>query len=128
LSLDQSDAGDDAGRGGLVVVEAPGGQWTELKEGAARIHDSVDPLPSQQLATLPVAGYGLDPTGLLDAGQALAELLDERAVVSRVLLEFPRFPIDSTLDDRHRVDYTNPPAVSRCYRADGLRAAVVGLM
>ena len=48
-ALDDADAGDDAGRRGLAVVELPGGERIQLEERGAGVDEPVDPLPGGEL-------------------------------------------------------------------------------
>ncbi len=52
---DPADPGDDPGAGGLVVVEAVGGERRELEERRAGVEQAVDALARQQLAAADVA-------------------------------------------------------------------------
>ena len=54
--LDLSDTRDDAGTGGLVVVQPVGGKRTQLEERAPRIEQALDPLSYRQLAPLSMSG------------------------------------------------------------------------
>jgi hypothetical protein len=62
---DPPDAGDDPGRGCLVVVQAVRGQRRQLEEGAARVEQRVDPLAGQQFAAVevPLTGPLTAPEG-----------------------------------------------------------------
>ncbi len=48
-ALDDADAGDDARRRRVAVVELPGGERVQLEERGARVDEAVDPLPRRQL-------------------------------------------------------------------------------
>ena len=48
-ALDHPDAGDDARRGRVSVVQLPGGEGVQLEERAPGIDESVDPLPRCEL-------------------------------------------------------------------------------
>ena len=52
---DAADAGDDAGGGRLVVVQAVGGQRRQLQEARAGVEQAVDAVARQQLAARDVA-------------------------------------------------------------------------
>ena len=76
-SLDDPDAGHDSRRRRRPLIQLPGGERTQLEEGAARIDEPVDPLAGGELAA------GTMPLGRLLAAAArhfprpLAELPDE---------------------------------------------------
>ena len=54
-ALDPADAGDDAGAGRVVVVQAGRRERAQLEEGRARVEQAVDPLADRELAALAVA-------------------------------------------------------------------------
>src|SRR4029077_20813762 len=76
-----ADACDQTGPRALVVVHAVCGKGCQLKERAAWIEQTVDPIARQQLApadvTLP--GAGGSPKG--GGGQLGAQLLDQRQML-----------------------------------------------
>jgi len=58
VSADATDAGDDSGTGGLVVVHAERRERRELEERGARIEEPLDAVAREQLAGfhVPLAG------------------------------------------------------------------------
>ena len=77
-ALDHPDAGDDARRGRVSVVQLPGGEGVQLEERAPGIDEPVDPLSRGQLAprTVPLDRLLAAPGG--NERGTLAELGDER--------------------------------------------------
>jgi hypothetical protein len=75
-----TDAGDDPGGRGVVVVEAGGGQRREFEERAAGVEQGVDALARQQLVAGDVPFAGSLPTAERDGAQLLGKVGDERGV------------------------------------------------
>ncbi len=115
-SFDDADAGDDARRGRLVVVELVGGERIQLEEGGAGVDEAVDPLAGGELAAGAVALDRLLAAALRDARGALAELGDE--------LLHPRAPTrervvarDLRRERRHRARAYRPPVSDTGFQA-----------
>ncbi len=84
---DAADAGQDAGPGRLVVVQAGGGERAELQERAAGVEQQIDAVAGEQLAAVDVSfpcGLGTSACG---HREAIAQLVRERGVVGDVAFE-----------------------------------------
>src|SRR5262249_54274998 len=73
-ALDDADAGDDARRRRLAVVELPGGEGVQLEERAARVDEPVDALARRQLAARAMPLGRLLAAALSDLRRALPQL------------------------------------------------------
>jgi hypothetical protein len=82
-----ADTGNDARRGGGVVVEAVRREWAQLEKGRSAVEDAVDALARQELAACVVLLDGAGRTALAHAFDLPAQVLGERLVVGGVLLE-----------------------------------------
>ena len=84
---DAADAGDQAGAGRFVVVEAVGGELAEFEEGRAGIEQALDTVAGQQFAARDVAGPGGLRATKRRRRHTSAEVVGEAAVVLGVGLE-----------------------------------------
>ena len=82
---DTPDAGDDAGGGHVVVVDAVGGEGAELKEGAVGVDEALDALSGEELAAAVVTFDVAFATGPLDTPEAVAKVVDKGEVRVAVL-------------------------------------------
>jgi hypothetical protein len=71
-TLDDTDPGHDSGRGGLTLVQVPGGEGVQLEKGAVRVDEPVDPLAGGQLPARAVALDGLRRAAPCDERRPLA--------------------------------------------------------
>ena len=95
-----ADAGDDAGTGGLVLVEAVGGELRNLQEGRTRIQERVDALAGQQFAARRMAFPHLGRAAERDRRDASLQFRRERRVDDRIGPGHP--PATSSLPIRKR--------------------------
>ena len=51
MTLDHPDAGDEAGRGRLIVVHSIGGESAQFQKRSVRVDNRVDPFANEHLAT-----------------------------------------------------------------------------
>ena len=72
-----ADASDDAGTGGLVVVQPVGGQRRQFEEGRARVEQAGQPLAHGQLALLAMPLERAGAAALGGFGDAVAVLLHQ---------------------------------------------------
>ena len=72
------DAGDDAGRGDVVLIDAPGGELGELQEGRAGVEQAAHPVAGQELAARQMALAGSFAAAFLHPGHGLAQVGRER--------------------------------------------------
>ena len=98
----RADAGDDAGRRRLAVVEAVRGQRRELEEGRAGVDQALDPLAGEQLAAGVVALDRRLAAAGAGALEVAVELGDELAHVLAVAPELVRVGVEMAGDARHR--------------------------
>ena len=101
LAADAPHAGDDAGRRHLALVHAVGGELVELEERRAGVEEGAHPVAGQELAArqVPLA-RALGPAEL-GRRHGRAQIGDESAHGSRVLLERGGAGIGGGLDDGH---------------------------
>ena len=76
-TLDHADSADHASAGGIVVIEAAGGQGRELEEGRAGIAEAADPLAGRQLVAVSVALHRFLAATGTDPLQARVEVGDQ---------------------------------------------------
>ena len=103
-ALDAADAGDDAGAGRLVVVEAVRGERAQLEEGRTGVEQAVDPLADGELAAFAVAldraivAAGAAPR---DRRLARAQVVDEGRHRVVVGAHVGRRGVESAAQDGH---------------------------
>ena len=86
-ALDDADAGDDARRRSLTVVQVPGGERVQLEEGRAGVDEAVDALAREQLSARAVALDRPLSASSGDLRRALAQFRDELGHARLSLLE-----------------------------------------
>ena len=79
LAGDETDAGDDAGGGHLVAIQAIGGELGEFKERRARVDQGSDAITRQQLAAGDVAVPRGGAAAHGDGSDLVAQVVDQGA-------------------------------------------------
>jgi hypothetical protein len=82
--VDDADAGDDAGAGDVVFVDAGGGERAQFEEGGRRVDEALDAFAGEELAAFAVAGDVIGAAGFGDPVQPVAEVLGEGEVACPV--------------------------------------------
>ena len=99
---DRADAGDDAGRRRLAVVEAVGGQGRELEERRAGVDQALDPLACEQLAAGVMALDGGLAAACANALQVPLELRHQPVHALAIALVVLGAGVKVAGDARHR--------------------------
>src|SRR6185436_4958202 len=103
------DAGDETAGGRVAVVHVPRRERRQLEERGAGIEQPLDAVAHEQLAARGVALHQVGPAALLHAGESLAQLGRERAVMRGVGLELFALDVEVGLELLHAA-----PAKVRC--------------
>ena len=96
-----ADAGDDAGRGYVVLIDAPGGELGKLQEGGAGVEQAAHPVAGQPLAARQMALAGAFAAAFLHPGHGFAQVRGERPHRVRIGAEFPSPRPEPAFDDAH---------------------------
>ncbi len=99
---DRADAGDDARRRRLAVVEAVSRERRELQERRARVDQALDPLAGEQLAAGVVALDGSHAAACADALKVAVQLRHQPVHALAIALVGLRAGVEMAGDTRHR--------------------------
>ena len=103
-ALDPADAGDDAGTGRVVVVQAGRGERAELEEGTGGIEQAIDPLADGQLAalTMPLDRAVVTPGAAVgEVGLAISQVVDQGGHRVVVRARVRCVGVEPAAQDRH---------------------------
>ena len=89
FALHHTDAGHDAGRRFLAVVHFPRCQGAKFQKGSVGVHQPVDAVPCQHLASAAMQVYRPLAASGANLGQPLFQVADQRFHAGLVVQEIP---------------------------------------